>query len=43
MEDKRVKALELFHMQLVDFLGLCIKCEEKSVSSPDACQIYTSF
>ena len=37
MEDKIANALELLHMQLVDFLGLCIKCEEKSVSFPDAC------
>jgi hypothetical protein len=43
MEDIIANALELLHMQLVDFLGLCTKCQEKSVGFPDACQIYTNF
>jgi len=43
MEGKRVNTLELLHMQLVDFPGPCIKCEEKSLSFPDACQIYINF
>lgn len=43
MKDKTANALKLLHIKLVDFLGLRIKCEEKFLSFPDACQIYTNF
>jgi hypothetical protein len=43
VEGKRANPLELLRMKLVDFLGHCTKCEGKTLSFPDSCQICTNF